>query len=791
VLVGQTATFSVTASGTAPLSYQWRKNGTAISGATSSSYTTPAETTADNGAQFSVVVSNAAGSVTSSTATLAVTAAPVAPSITSQPTNQTTFAGQTATFSVIASGTAPLSYQWRKNGAAIGGATSSSYTTPAETTADNGAQFTVAVSNAAGSIISNAAVLTVNPDPVAPAITAQPASQTINAGQTATFSVTATGTAPLSYQWQKNGAAIGGAMASSYTTPAETAADNGAQFSVVVSNTAGSVSSNAAILTVNVPPAVTAQPANQTVAAGQTATFSVNATGTAPLGYQWRKNGANISGATASAYTTPATSASDNGALFSVVISNVAGSVTSNNATLTVNVPPSITAQPSSVSITAGQTASFSVTATGTAPLSYQWKKNGTSISGATSASYTTPAETTADNGAQFTVVVSNSVGSVTSNAATLTVNPAPVAPSITTQPSSATITAGQTATFSVTATGTAPLSYQWQKNAVAISGATASSYTTPTETTADSGAQFTVVVSNSVGSVTSNAATLTVNPAPVAPSITTQPSSVTITAGQTATFSVTATGTAPLSYQWKKNGTSISGATSASYTTPAETTSDNGAQFTVVVSNSAGSATSNAATLTVNAPPPGALTPSTTSLSFGNVNVSSNSSLPVNFTNSGSSNITVSNVTISGAGFTASGISIGQIITPAQVVPLNVTFAPAASGSVTGSVTVTSNASNSPVTVSLSGIGVQVISHSATLNWTASTSSVIGYNVYRGTVSGGPYTKLNSSVVTPTQYVDSTVTAGQTYYYVVTSVASGGVESSDSTQVSATIPTP
>ena len=878
VLVGQTATFSVTASGTAPLSYQWRKNGAALSGATSASYTTPAETTSDNGAQFTVVVSNTAGSVTSGAATLGVTAAPVAPSITSQPANQTTFAGQTATFSVIASGTVPLSYQWQKNGAAIGGAISSSYTTPAEITADNGAQFTVVISNAAGTIASNAATLTVNPDPVAPSITAQPASQTINAGQTATFSVTATGTAPLSYQWQRNSAAISGATSSSYTTPAEAASDNGAQFSVVVSNSAGTVTSNAAILTVNAPPAVTAQPVNQTVAAGQTATFSVTATGTAPLSYQWRKNGANISGATASAYTTPATASTDNGAQFSVVISNAAGSVTSNSATLTVNVPPSITTQPSSVTITSGQTATFSVTATGTAPLTYQWKKNGASVSGATAASYTTPAETTADNGAQFTVVVTNSVGNVTSNAATLTVNAAPVAPSITAQPSSVTITAGQTATFSVTATGTAPLSYQWSQNGTAISGATSSSYTTPTETTSASGTQFTVVVSNSVGNVTSNAATLTVNAAPVAPSITTQPSSVTITSGQTATFSVTATGTAPLSYQWsqngtaisgatsssyttptettsasgaqftvtvsnsvgnvtsnaatltvnaapvapsittqpssvaitagqtatfsvtatgtapltyqwKKNGTSISGATSASYTTPAETAADNGAQFTVVVSNSVGNVTSNAATLTVNAPPPGPLTPSTTSLNFNNVTVGNNSSLGMTLTNSGSSNITVSNVTISGAGLTASGVSNGQIITPAQVVTLTVTFAPAATGGVTGGVTVTSNASNSPVSISLSGTGVPA--HSATLNWTASTSTVIGYDVYRGTVSGGPYTLLNPSPISGTQYVDSSVTAGQQYFYVVTAVASGNVQSVDSNQVSATIPTP
>src|SRR6202035_868378 len=136
-----------------------------------------------------------------------------------------------------------------------------------------------------------------------------------------------------------------------------------------------------------------------------------------------------------------------------------------------------------SQNITAGQTATFSVTASGTAPLSYQWRKNGTAISGAAAASYTTPAETTSDSGAQFTVVVTNSAGNVTSNAAILTVNPAPVAPSITTQPVSQSITAGQTATFSVTASGTAPLSYQWQKNGIVVSGAISSSYTTPAET--------------------------------------------------------------------------------------------------------------------------------------------------------------------------------------------------------------------------------------------------------------------------------------------------------------------
>src|SRR5882762_1724685 len=172
-----------------------------------------------------------------------------------------------------------------------------------------------------------------------------------------------------------------------------------------------------------VAPSITAQPASQTVTAGQTATFSVAATGTAPLTYQWKKNNAAISGANASSYTTTAMTSSDTGAQFTVTISNPVGTVTSNPATITVNVPPSITAQPASQTVTAGQTATFVVTATGTAPLSYQWQKNGAAINGANSVSYTTSATTTADNGAQFTVAIKNDAGSVISSAASLSVN--------------------------------------------------------------------------------------------------------------------------------------------------------------------------------------------------------------------------------------------------------------------------------------------------------------------------------------------------------------------------------
>ncbi len=273
---------------------------------------------------------------------------------------------------------------------------------------------------------------------------------------------------------------------------------------------------------------------------------------------------------------------------------------TSAGVTITVSIAPVITTQPTNQSVTSGQTATFVVAATGTAPLSYQWKKNGAAIAGATSSSYTTPASTSGDNGSTFQVIVSNTAGSAPSATVTLTVNAAVVAPTITAQPVNQTVIAGQTATFTVAATGTAPLAYQWKKNGTNISGATASSYTTPATISTDNGSTFQVVVSNTAGSTPSTTVTLTVNAAAVTPTITTQPTNQTVTAGQTATFSVVATGTAPLSYQWKQNGVNIAGATSSTYTTPVTISSDDGSTFLVIVSNTAGNTPSTTATLTV-----------------------------------------------------------------------------------------------------------------------------------------------------------------------------------------------
>ena len=255
---------------------------------------------------------------------------------------------------------------------------------------------------------------------------------------------------------------------------------------------------------------------------------------------------------------------------------------------------PAITTPPASQAVNAGANASFTVVATGTG-LTYQWYKDAAVIGSATADTLTLTNVQAAD-AASYTVKVSNAGGDVTSAAAVLTVNAAAVAPAITTQPADQTVTAGGSASFTVAASGTAPLSYQWKKDNVDIGGATAATYTITSTVTGDAGG-YTVYVSNSAGNATSNAATLTVNAAAGSPSITTQPSSQNAVAGSPVTLSVAASGSG-LTYQWKKDGVDIAGATGASLIFTNASASDSG-NYTVVVTGG-GSTTSDVARLAV-----------------------------------------------------------------------------------------------------------------------------------------------------------------------------------------------
>jgi len=191
------------------------------------------------------------------------------------------------------------------------------------------------------------------------------------------------------------------------------------------------------------------------------------------------------------------------------------------------------------------------------------------------------------------------------------------------------------------------------------------------------------------------------------------------------------------------------------------------------------GTATAPTTLLSVSAP----------SLSFGSVAPGKSGTLSVTLTNAGNSDVTVSRVTLSGAPFSESGVSAGLILSPGQSTTLDATFSPANAGNYSGSVAVSSNATNSPDTISLSGSSSQAVSHSVSLTWAASTSAVAGYNVYRSQVSGGPYSILDSSLVFADAFTDSSVQSGFIYYYVVKSVTQAGIESAGSTQVAANIP--
>lgn len=176
-------------------------------------------------------------------------------------------------------------------------------------------------------------------------------------------------------------------------------------------------------------------------------------------------------------------------------------------------------------------------------------------------------------------------------------------------------------------------------------------------------------------------------------------------------------------------------------------------------------------------------------SLSFGTVTDGSTASQGFTITNTGNSNVAISGVTASGTGFSIASGAGAVTLSPNQSTTVTVQFAPSATGSATGTATILSNATNSASPVSLNGVGAAPVTHSVALNWQASTSTVTGYNVYRSSVSGSAYAKVNGSLVSGVTYADSGVQSGQTYYYVATSVDSNGNESSFSNEVSAVVP--
>jgi len=250
VAVGGTVYIFAQINGPQPITFQWFKNGSAIAGATSPTYEINSAQTSDAGSYY-VTATNAGGSIISNTAVLTVGGSGTAQedAFTTQPQNETVNAGNSASFSVQIGGTQNItSFQWYLNGVAIPGATQEDYQISSVTASDSGV-YTLTITDAGGAVTSNGATLTIVSPATGPTITGQPQSKTVNTGSSVALSITAGGTPAPNYQWYKNGAAISGATRATLLLSGATSADTGT-YTCVASNSAGSVTSQAAILSV-------------------------------------------------------------------------------------------------------------------------------------------------------------------------------------------------------------------------------------------------------------------------------------------------------------------------------------------------------------------------------------------------------------------------------------------------------------------------------------------------------------------------------------------------------------
>jgi alpha-tubulin suppressor-like RCC1 family protein len=369
----------------------------------------------------------------------------------------------------------------------------------------------------------------------------------------------------------------------------------------------------------NKAPKVTKQPANLTVEDGQPATFTTTASGVPTPTAQWEvstNGGATwsaIEGATSGTLTIASAKESETGNQFRVVYRNgVAPDATSKVATLTVHKAPALTKQPLSITVEEGQNAVFEATASGSPAPTVKWETsaNGgaswTTVSGATSTKLTIAAVKSSMNGQQYRAAFKNTGGEATSEAATLTVQKAPA---VTKQPVSVTVNEGQSATFEATASGFPAPTVQWEISTdagetwSAVEGATSTQLTIASASASEDGHRYRAVFTNTAGSATSQAATLTVKAPPV---VTQQPAGVTIEAGENAVFEAAASGFPTPTVQWEisTNGggtwSAVPGATTPQLTVEKATLAENGHEYRAVFSNPAGNATTSSAKLTV-----------------------------------------------------------------------------------------------------------------------------------------------------------------------------------------------
>jgi hypothetical protein len=419
------------------------------------------------------------------------------PSITQQPAaNTDVTAGGAVYLTVSVMGLAPISYQWTLFGTNLPGSTNYFLSLPSLQPAQQGS-YQVVVSNPNGSVTSAVAQVTVL---TPPSVSYQSPSTNVSAGRPFTFSVTAAGTAPLTYLWYFENSPISGATASTLTINNAQPVNEGIYW-VVVANTVGTARSGLISLRVDpAAPTIVTNPASLSLPASSNATFSVTAIGSQPLAYQWFFSNAPIAGAVASQYILSGIQAGNSGN-YQVVVSNSLGSATSTVATLTVSpLAPYFTNQPVGAAVSGGASHTFFAGANGSQPISYQWQHNGANIPGATQSSLllTNLAFT---NSGTYILLASNIVAVTPSLPAQLTVYQTPT---FTQGLTNEIVDIGSTVVLSPNVLGSPPLSYAWRLNGQPVSGSN-STLTIGHIQPAQSGF-YSVTVTNAYGSAFSSA---------------------------------------------------------------------------------------------------------------------------------------------------------------------------------------------------------------------------------------------------------------------------------------------
>lgn len=539
VVAGKNTSFTAAATGEPAPSAQWQVSTdggttwTNIAGATSPTLSLNNVPANDDGNEYQAVFTNSGGAFTTNAVTLTVE---TAPDVTTDPSDVTVSAGDDATFHAAASGKPAPSVQWQSSTDGgttwnpVSGATGSTLTVPNVSGSDDGTEYEAVFTNAAGNATSGAATLTAN---TGPAITTQPTDQTTNAGGAATFTAAAGGSPAPSVRWQVS--SDGGTtwtdidLATSPTLSLANvpAADDGNLYRAIFTNAAGSSTTDRAKLTVRTTPVVTTQPTSDTVNAGSDATFTAAASGSPAPTVQWRVSTdggttwTSLTGATGPTLTVPA-AAAFNGDRYDAVFTNVAGTATTDAATLTVDSQPVISTPPADQTVPATGTATFSAAAVGAPDPSIQWQVSTdggatwTNISGATAPAMTLLDVPVADDGFEYRAAFANPAGTVTTAAATLHVTSRP---SVRRPPAATTVPPGGSTTYTVLAGGTPSPTIQWEvssdggKTWKPIPGATSPTLSLNHVSSSQNGNLYRAMITNGSGTTTSPSAVLIVSP--------------------------------------------------------------------------------------------------------------------------------------------------------------------------------------------------------------------------------------------------------------------------------------